>query len=874
MGLLQYGVCTFEWSSEAETYIARPFSFHLMPRQGPLGSTSHESGAGGEAIFHTSAGALQFLLENSFDFQALVKGGISYLSRQSEARLRHMHRLRAMRLASKNFSERPVVPAMSASGGEAQACADTPRVIVVDVPPPPGSERPGIVNSPPSAPKQNEIRITHPKDAEWYESLVLAVDKWEQGIKAWLTARQQRFSSEDPTLSPLQNDLAIEDLSPLSDNAADSTTSSLSFPYLRLPPANGFKRLLVRTLVESKWPSQGVHAPCVQVMQRLSDQVKDGNDYEKILRLVWVGEGTAGIQAFECASLQKSVAEVDSAIEACVGFRKVIDRISQRGVPVVGHNCWLDFSHSVSKFVGSPSPSVSQWAAQLASVFPCVFDTKHLIASHLVCDPITTATFTGKNSLGQAFNVVSGTSNASAYLPKLVNPAENPGNDSNSNNNSQPCARVDKVELERVEASINWPELAPIVMAPGYQKDSSGGGEAVDGFQQTEVAHDAGYDAFMTGVVFARVSARFASLPALAAPAPPSRVEAAAAGATTTTAAKTYPENSSFSDLLPFSPFDPRVGPPLTPLPASAFPTLFSAPPPRLKALANTLHVMSSGAGVFTSFLKLDDARSALSSLTAPPPQATGGDRSEGGTETAINTLSLARSLSYRGNYIHVSGLDLSLTDREVMEALGAGVGIDVRHVKFWRVDETSGFSALPTHEHAISAVEASCRSATTGVGEEEGGESMGGDGGLSKTFSHALSWFLSKLTGDATNRSSSSSSSAQERNETAAGTSSPPHTSSSTPHSPSSSSNYALSTLDPSHITPALVKSTIRSVTISDFSVQTYASFLKEHSGVFGDECAHEVVPRLYTSAKGPSACVEGASSEGGLSTKKQRLD
>jgi hypothetical protein len=61
---------------------------------------------------------------------------------------------------------------------------------------------------------------------------------------------------------------------------------------------------------------------------------------------------------------------------AAVEFRRVIDAISASQAPVIGHNCFLDFIHTTSKFVGDPPANVTDWAVQLSSVYPVVFDTK------------------------------------------------------------------------------------------------------------------------------------------------------------------------------------------------------------------------------------------------------------------------------------------------------------------------------------------------------------------------------------------------------------------------------------------------------------------------------------------------------------------
>ena len=196
MGLLQYGICTFEWSSESGAYIARPFSFHLLPKRGLLECTAHEAGEGGDTLFHTSTETLKFLLDNKFDFQAMVGGGLSYLSREGEARLRHVHRLSVMRASVKNSEGstaafRPPVGALAAPAEEA-AVEEAPRRIIVDVPSQstPGSsgEQAAAAGAPPQ-PSPNDIRITHPKDAEWFASMVASVDKWGVEVAEWASGR-------------------------------------------------------------------------------------------------------------------------------------------------------------------------------------------------------------------------------------------------------------------------------------------------------------------------------------------------------------------------------------------------------------------------------------------------------------------------------------------------------------------------------------------------------------------------------------------------------------------------------------------------------------------------------------------------------------
>jgi hypothetical protein len=774
---------------------------------------------------------------------------------------------------------------------------------------------------PPPPPGPNEVRITHPKDKEWFDGMVASVEAWEKEVEAWM-ARGEGGSSASSSSSSPPSSLNLESFPSLylSDTMVgggsgsggamdmDEGGSSVSFPYLILPPANGFKRLIVRTYLESKWPSISRVAEggsssssssssttaasppsCpVRVVQRVGDQTPDA--FDKVLRVMWVGAGTPGYEAFQKCELRHRVWEVEELLGASLGFRRVIDKITEKGVPVVGHNCWLDFSHTVAKFYGTPSYSLPTWAKQLSRVFPTVYDTKHITAGQVPLDPALSAAFRNNNSLGQAFRVVSAPSQVAVYLPKAQAPpapmeggaaapattdaapaaassagvaaaavaapapasapAPAPAPASASAPAPKPSFRDkrEKVEMERVDSTINWPELAPIKVASEFQYSPGDVG------QFEEVPHDAGFDAFMTGVVFARVAARLASLPPPAATTTPATsTPAAAAGAAAAAAAvSTFPP-----------PYDPRVPP--TPLTLAQLPTMFTAAFPRLASCANTLHVMRAGGGVYSTFVNLDDARKL----------------GEGGSafDPATNTLAIARKSSYRGNYVHVSGLDASIGDVEVRTALASGIGVDPKRVQFFtRVTDTTAFAAFDLHEHAVSAVENSVAPLEEEVKMPSASAptSASTSSPLAKTFSQGLAWIVSRLVGKKDVGTTAGGGGEDDTMAAAA----PPNTTTATATSSSSSSSSSsaaasaslpltansLATLSPWEITPSLVATAIRPPRLSDFSVQTYASYLKENKDVFGGECDHEVVPLVHAVGVGWE--------EGGGEKKKLRTN
>ncbi len=68
------------------------------------------------------------------------------------------------------------------------------------------------------------------------------------------------------------------------------------------------------------------------------------------------------------------------AVTNAVGVRRIVDAISAAGLPIVGHNCYLDLMHVYAKFMGDLPPLLGDWCCRMRDNFPAIFDTKHLLA--------------------------------------------------------------------------------------------------------------------------------------------------------------------------------------------------------------------------------------------------------------------------------------------------------------------------------------------------------------------------------------------------------------------------------------------------------------------------------------------------------------
>ncbi|KAL9226959.1 hypothetical protein vseg_002711 [Gypsophila vaccaria] len=176
------------------------------------------------------------------------------------------------------------------------------------------------------------------------------------------------------------------------------------------------------------------------VLQKLIVYVESDNDKAKLLKEVKDG------------LLQQAIRKV----EAAVGFRHVIDLLSAEKKLIVGHNCFLDMAHVYHKFLGPLPSTVEEFVSNLHKSFPHIIDTKLLLNAD--------------NGLQQVMKKAS-TSLASAFSMMCPELAFKQSSDVGKH----PCVKVE-VQVDDMRSS-NW---------------NSG------------ARHEAGYDAFMTGCVFAQ----------------------------------------------------------------------------------------------------------------------------------------------------------------------------------------------------------------------------------------------------------------------------------------------------------------------------------------------------------------------------------
>ncbi|XP_073143922.1 poly(A)-specific ribonuclease PARN [Henckelia pumila] len=157
----------------------------------------------------------------------------------------------------------------------------------------------------------------------------------------------------------------------------------------------------------------------------------------------------------EVKTCHRKVSEMK--IEAAIGFRHVTDLLSAERKLIVGHNCFLDIAHVYRKFFGPLPSSAEEFFSAVQMYFPYIVDTKVLLNAD---DVLFNIMKKGSTSLSKAFTLL---------CPQIAF--------------SVPVSGVVDKSRIRVEVQVDDQR---------FSNWNSG------------AKHEAGYDAFMTGCVFAQ----------------------------------------------------------------------------------------------------------------------------------------------------------------------------------------------------------------------------------------------------------------------------------------------------------------------------------------------------------------------------------
>ncbi|KAJ1271421.1 hypothetical protein BS78_06G127300 [Paspalum vaginatum] len=143
----------------------------------------------------------------------------------------------------------------------------------------------------------------------------------------------------------------------------------------------------------------------------------------------------------------------EARVKSAIGIRHVIDLLSLEKKLIVGHSCFLDIAQLYSKFVGPLPSSIKEFALSIHKIFPHIADTRHLMSANQVVQKLM---MKKSKSLSSAFSLLCP---LSAEKPSGLVPV--------------------RIEVE--------------------------GDETMSSCFISGAKHEAGYDAYMTGCVFAQL---------------------------------------------------------------------------------------------------------------------------------------------------------------------------------------------------------------------------------------------------------------------------------------------------------------------------------------------------------------------------------
>ncbi|CAN6248983.1 unnamed protein product [Urochloa humidicola] len=146
----------------------------------------------------------------------------------------------------------------------------------------------------------------------------------------------------------------------------------------------------------------------------------------------------------------------EARVKSAIGIRHVIDLLSSERKLIVGHSCFLDIAQVYSKFVGPLPSSIKEFASSIHKIFPHIADTRHLMSVNQAVKKLMKQK---SKSLSSAFSLLCPSSHSYAEKPSSLCPV-------------------------RIEV---------------------GGDKTTSSCFISGAKHEAGYDAYMTGCVFAQL---------------------------------------------------------------------------------------------------------------------------------------------------------------------------------------------------------------------------------------------------------------------------------------------------------------------------------------------------------------------------------
>lgn len=140
----------------------------------------------------------------------------------------------------------------------------------------------------------------------------------------------------------------------------------------------------VRKFVNDERRSKLDLTPCTPFKRKLIYEALRSQKYQDCLDTTTVSVAQNSSERF--ISISKTDKDMKAKIQVellteVIGFSKVVQMIIQHQKPIVGHNVLLDVMHTIDQFV-SPIPKFyDEFKVLVSSLFPTIYDTKHIASS-------------------------------------------------------------------------------------------------------------------------------------------------------------------------------------------------------------------------------------------------------------------------------------------------------------------------------------------------------------------------------------------------------------------------------------------------------------------------------------------------------------
>ena len=151
----------------------------------------------------------------------------------------------------------------------------------------------------------------------------------------------------------------VDVIAKVTDFMADDERQTLD-----LSPCNAFKRRLIYESLKSQNFNDSIEIKTVPVSQ---------NSYDRY------------ISVSKMDKLEKERKDEEALTEA-IGFSNVVKLIIKYEKPIVGHNLLLDLMHTFNQFIEPLPNDYKGFKESIHSLFPLVYDTKHIASSTVFKD--------------------------------------------------------------------------------------------------------------------------------------------------------------------------------------------------------------------------------------------------------------------------------------------------------------------------------------------------------------------------------------------------------------------------------------------------------------------------------------------------------